>query len=79
MADCLPARNVVAVDPAAFDIMMCYAYSGHGHWNVSLYSDNDIDVSVIAKRNGGGGHRSACGFQVADIRDVLDWGSGVVR
>ncbi len=35
-------------------------------WRVSLYgtpSRPDLDLSAIAKRHGGGGHRQACGFE----------------
>jgi hypothetical protein len=35
-------------------------------WNVSLYHAahrKDIDLSEIAKKHGGGGHRGACGFR----------------
>jgi len=35
-------------------------------WNVSLYHAShrkDIDLSLIAVKNGGGGHRGACGFR----------------
>lgn len=35
-----------------------------GRWTVSIYSDQkDIDVSVICKARGGGGHKGAAGFQ----------------
>ena len=34
-----------------------------GHWKASLRaSDDDVDVSVIAREHGGGGHRRAAGF-----------------
>ena len=39
-----------------------------GKWLVSLYGAPhrpDIDLSAIAKRHGGGGHRQACGFECA--------------
>jgi oligoribonuclease NrnB/cAMP/cGMP phosphodiesterase (DHH superfamily) len=31
-------------------------------WTVSLYSDTGVDVSVICKNHGGGGHKGAAGF-----------------
>lgn len=44
----------------AFQVCIAYIHDGH-HFNVSLYSKNE-DVSVIAKKYGGGGHRGAAGF-----------------
>ena len=42
---------------------ICLAYAHNGNvFTVSLYSDCGIDVSVIAKRHGGGGHKGAAGF-----------------
>lgn len=45
-----------------FDIMMPFVFDGK-QWTISLYTKKDIDVSVIAKRYGGGGHKQAAGFQ----------------
>ena len=45
-----------------YDIMMPFVYDGK-KWTVSLYTKKDIDVSVIAKKYGGGGHKQASGFQ----------------
>ena len=43
--------------------------SGHGRWNMlgSLFGEKDdaADVSVIAEKYGGGGHRAAAGMSVA--------------
>eukprot|EP00938_MAST-03A_sp_MAST-3A-sp1_P005165 g5165.t1 len=44
--------------------------AGHGRWNMSLRSlygekDSAADVSVIAEKYGGGGHRAAAGMSVA--------------
>lgn len=36
----------------------------HRRVDISLYSIGDLDVSTIAARYGGGGHRNAAGFQV---------------
>jgi len=45
------------------DAMLTFVWR-KGQWTVSLYSDhNNIDVSVICKANGGGGHKGAAGFQ----------------
>jgi oligoribonuclease NrnB/cAMP/cGMP phosphodiesterase (DHH superfamily) len=46
-----------------YDIMMPFVFDGK-RWTVSLYTKKkDIDVSELAKRYGGGGHRQAAGFQ----------------
>lgn len=47
------------------DALMGYYYDGK-KWNYSLYHAKhrtDLDLSEIAKKYGGGGHRGACGFQ----------------
>jgi hypothetical protein len=36
-----------------------------GRVDVSIYSIGDLDVSAVAKRFGGGGHRNASGFSVS--------------
>jgi oligoribonuclease NrnB/cAMP/cGMP phosphodiesterase (DHH superfamily) len=46
-----------------FDVYMPYVFDGK-LWTVSLYTKReDIDVSEIAKKYGGGGHKQASGFQ----------------
>ena len=45
-----------------YDIMMSFVFDGK-QWTVSLYTKKDIDVSEIAKKYGGGGHKGAAGFQ----------------
>lgn len=42
----------------------CYFEVGKGRWAYSLRSRNGVDVSEIAKKFGGGGHKSAAGFTV---------------
>jgi len=50
-------------DGDQYDIMLAFGYKS-GRWNISLYTDRaDIDVSQIAKKWGGGGHKGAAGFQ----------------
>lgn len=46
------------------DACFCWRYDGRAV-SVSLYSvpGKDIDLSVIATKYGGGGHRGACGFR----------------
>lgn len=45
------------------DAMLLFVWS-KDRWKISLYTDKkDIDVSSICKKRGGGGHKSAAGFQ----------------
>jgi len=54
-------------NPEKHDIMMPFRFNGR-EWIFSMYSNKpDIDVSVIAKKWGGGGHKGAAGFQVDDL------------
>lgn len=57
-------------DPTIHDIMIGFEYTGT-KWSVSLRSDNDIDVSTIAKARGGGGHAKAAGFEVNNFEDIF--------
>ena len=50
------------------DVMIPFQYDGKTkQWILSMYTTKDIDLSVIAKKWGGGGHKQACGFQVPDL------------
>jgi oligoribonuclease NrnB/cAMP/cGMP phosphodiesterase (DHH superfamily) len=50
-----------------YDIMVRYNYNGE-IYNVSLYTSNpDIDVSEIALKYGGGGHKAASGFSCKQL------------
>ena len=49
----------------AYDILLPYYHDG-SQFTVSLYSEK-IDVSVIAKSKGGGGHKGASGFQCKEL------------
>jgi oligoribonuclease NrnB/cAMP/cGMP phosphodiesterase (DHH superfamily) len=42
----------------------CYFEAEQGRFQYSLRSRGELDVSVIAKRYGGGGHKNAAGFTV---------------
>ena len=54
-------------DPEKYDAMLTFGWR-KGQWNISLYSDMpDIDVSVVAKTRGGGGHKGAAGFQCSEL------------
>jgi oligoribonuclease NrnB/cAMP/cGMP phosphodiesterase (DHH superfamily) len=51
-------------DAKKYDAMLSFYYKSGRFWTVSLYSDKpDVDVSVICKARGGGGHKGAAGFQ----------------
>lgn len=59
----------------------CLAYYWNGcKWRFSLYHADhrkDIDLSVIAAKHGGGGHRGACGFELEYLPAELG-GGGVL-
>jgi oligoribonuclease NrnB/cAMP/cGMP phosphodiesterase (DHH superfamily) len=46
-------------------------WRGHGVFNYSLRSKGDFDVSELAKRHGGGGHKNAAGFQLPGLLSEL--------
>lgn len=51
-----------SVDNGTYDIFMPFSYNGkYDTWSYSMYSKT-VDVSVIAKKYGGGGHKGASGF-----------------
>lgn len=61
-----------AYDPAKHDALMVWGYRGD-HVSVSLYhapGREELDLSDIAKRWGGGGHKGACGFRATLIQMV---------
>lgn len=60
-------------DPNKHDAVMAIFYKGpEKGWTISLYSPNQKhNLSLIAKKMGGGGHPCACGFQVKDINQVI--------
>jgi oligoribonuclease NrnB/cAMP/cGMP phosphodiesterase (DHH superfamily) len=47
------------------DVLIRYQFNGT-EWVASIYTKKNIDVSKIAKKFGGGGHKQASGFQVKD-------------
>lgn len=54
-------------DEEKYDAMFAFAFNGKT-WNCSIYSTKkDIDFSKIAVGFGGGGHKSACGFQANSV------------
>lgn len=50
-------------DEEKYDAMMSFKFDGN-KWIFSLYTTKDINLSVIAKKYGGGGHAKACGFSL---------------
>jgi len=52
-------------DPEKYDAMAAFCLmSPDRGWTISLYTDKpEIDVSIIAKKRDGGGHKQAAGFQ----------------
>lgn len=56
-----------SIDKETYDIMLAFSYDGK-QWTVSIYSTKEeIDVSKIAKKYGGGGHKGAAGFQCKEL------------
>lgn len=52
------------ISETGHDALMGFYFNGE-KWSVSLYHAKhrtDLDLSVIAVKNGGGGHKGACGF-----------------
>lgn len=59
-------------DPKKHDAMLAFVFR-KGKWTISLYTDHDhINVSIICKRRGGGGHKGAAGFQCDNLPFVLN-------
>jgi oligoribonuclease NrnB/cAMP/cGMP phosphodiesterase (DHH superfamily) len=55
-------------DAQKHDLMVAYVMDKHKVWKVSLYTERpDLDVSALAKKFGGGGHRQAAGFESKDL------------
>lgn len=55
------------------DALMGFCFDGKG-WLVSLYHSEhrkDLDLSEIARKYGGGGHRGACGFRCKELPFAL--------
>lgn len=57
------------VPETGHDALMAFYYNGQA-WNFSLYHAShrkEIDLSLIAAKHGGGGHRGACGFRLEKL------------
>lgn len=58
-------------NPENHDIMIGFEYTGD-KWSVSLRSiKEEIDVSLIAKSKGGGGHKKAAGFESKTFEGIF--------
>ena len=54
-------------DKTLYDIMISFVMKGN-KWYVSLYTDKpEVDVSILAKKYGGGGHKQAAGFNTIKL------------
>ena len=58
-------------DITKHDIMLTFVKLKNKGWTASLYTTKNIDVSALAKKRGGGGHKQAAGFQCDDIFEEL--------
>ena len=55
-------------DEKKYDLMLAFDIDKNGRYNVSLYTTKDyIDVSALASRHGGGGHKQAAGFSATTL------------
>lgn len=55
-------------DPNKHDAMLAFIYLKSQQWKVSMYTTKQgIDLSIIAKKYGGGGHKTACGFESKEL------------
>jgi len=58
-------------DSNIHDLMLIFVNCNNKFWKISLYSyHKDIDVGLIAKKYGGGGHIGAGGFVVKHLSDL---------
>jgi uncharacterized protein len=59
-------------DQERYDAMVAFYCKRPGQWVVSLFTDKPgVDVSLVCKARGGGGHTGAAGFTCAVLPDVL--------
>lgn len=61
-----------AIIKKGYDVGIIWREGGDGKIKVSLRSDKggDVDVSKIAEKYGGGGHKSASGFGLNSIQEI---------
>lgn len=51
--------------------VLSFSYGGNGKWSISLYAEG-FDVSKIAKKRKGGGHKNAAGFVTTNLYEIID-------
>lgn len=67
-------------DPDKHHGCISYFRGGSGKWVISLYDPTQTkDLSVIAKKYGGGGHPAACGFTIHDTRGLEHFLNGYYK
>jgi oligoribonuclease NrnB/cAMP/cGMP phosphodiesterase (DHH superfamily) len=50
------------------DAVLVFYRKPQGNWSIHMYtSKEDLDLSVIAVKYGGGGHKIACGFEIDEL------------
>lgn len=55
-------------DPEVHDVMVAWTWNGkYDEYGVSIYTTKDIDLSKVAAKYGGGGHKQASGFGCKNI------------
>ena len=61
-------------DPAIHDAMLLFSYDGKS-WHYGIYTDAvakpQVNVALIAKQYGGGGHQTAAGFSTKELLPEL--------
>ncbi len=65
--NCSEHLNLLADQYSSSDFSVGYFRRLDGKWQVSLRSIGDFDVSEIATKYGGGGHKNAAGFEVVEL------------
>ena len=62
------------VPETGHDALLMFYFNGKGQWVVSLYHAahrKDLDLSIIAVKHDGGGHKGACGFTCKELPFLL--------
>lgn len=58
-------------NPDNHDAFMLFSMGKDKQFKVSLFTEKEIDLSQIALKYGGGGHKKACGFYIKNINEIL--------
>jgi len=62
------ARDSSVYDPKVHQAIISYVNVQGHFWRISMRTErNDLDLSALARKFGGGGHRKAAGFQTKDL------------